>query len=183
MTHSQTNHSSPYQNLIDKSYILPLSIYSQISARQISKKIESKLKQKSLDDLKPIELGLMQFGHGDERRIIDDCNLNGCGIQHFYIKSSEPLGNHYHKNKREVFVIVEGKGIFTYLPLNQEGKPIGKQKTIPVKTGNVIKVAPFTAHAFRLNIGSTMWCFSSAPFDSDNLDMHFCKLHLEEVPS
>ncbi len=179
MTHSQTNHSSPYLYVVEKSSPSALNIYSQINAWQIAKKIESKLKQKSIDDLEPIELGMMQFGHGDERRIIDDCNLNECGIQHFYIKSTEPLGNHYHKNKQEVFVIVEGKGIFTYLPLNHEGKPLGKQKTISVKKGNVIKVDPFTAHAFRLNIGSTMWCFSSAPFDQDNLDMHFFKLHIE----
>ena len=176
MTHNQTNPSSPYLHIVDKSSTSPLSIYSQVNARQISKKIESKLKQKSIDDLEPIELGMMQFGHGDERRIIYDCNLNECGIQHFYIKSTEPLGNHYHKNKQEVFVIVQGEGIFAYLPLTQEGKPIGKQKIIPVKTGNVIKVAPFTAHAFRLNIGSTMWCFSSAPFDPKNMDMHCCQL-------
>lgn len=178
MTHSQTNHSSPYLNIVDKSSASTLSIYSQVNARQISKKIESKLKQKNIDNVEPIELGLMQFGHGDERRIINDCNLNECGIQHFYIKSIEPLGNHYHKNKQEVFVIVEGKGIFTYLPLNQQGKPIGTQKTISVTTGNVIKVAPFTAHAFRLKIGSTMWCFSSAPFEPENSDMHFFKLHI-----
>ncbi len=118
-----------------------------------------------------VHVGNLEQVHIDVRRVIFECNLPTASIQQFLINQAIPLGNHFHKKKQEIFLITEGSGKFAYLPLTPEGEPQGEQLTIEIEKGLVIQIQPFTAHAFRLEAGSTMVCFSSEPFDPDHLDM------------
>jgi len=120
-----------------------------------------------------------QIKHGanvDERRIIDECNSpeGGFSVQDFTIDVGNlPLGNHYHRNKTEIFKITGGRGLFFAAEVGDDGRP-GEISVHNVLPGTCIKVPPGTTHAFLLDAGSTMTCFSSEVFDPQ--DMPFCPL-------
>lgn len=125
----------------------------------------------SINVAEPIKLGCLEEVHTDARRAIFECNLPTSSVQEFSIYKAIPLGNHFHKKKQETFLVTKGIGKFAYLPLTAEEEPDGEQVTVNVEQGSVIQVLPFTAHTFRLEPGSAMICFSTEPFDSENLDM------------
>lgn len=126
----------------------------------------------------PLEDGKLEHAHTDERRIIFECNLSTSSVQLFEITAAIPLGNHYHKKRQETFVIVHGKGKCAYLSLDEKGRPLGEQIILSLGQGSVIQIKPFTAHALQLDSGSTMICYSSIPFDPDELDMFKYELEL-----
>lgn len=118
-----------------------------------------------------VNAGNLEHAHADNRRVIFEYNFPTSSVQQFFIKAAIPLGNHYHKKRQETFVITSGEGKCVCLPLNRDGEPQGELLVLHVKPGSVVQITPFTAHAFRLKPESTMLCFSSVPFDPDNLDM------------
>jgi quercetin dioxygenase-like cupin family protein len=122
--------------------------------------------------INPVYIGNLEQVHIDVRRVIFECNLPTMSILQFSIIQAIPLGNHFHKKKQEMFVITEGSGKFAYLPLTADGEPQGEQLNIEIEKGVVIQVQPFTAHAFRLEAGSTMICFSTEAFDPDHPDVY-----------
>lgn len=125
-----------------------------------------------------VETGFFEHAHEDNRRIILECNLSTSSVQFFTINEAIPLGNHFHKERHETFVIVTGEGICSYLTLTKNGEPCGEQITLEVRPGSVVQIHPFTAHVFRLKPGSTMLCFSSIPFDPDHNDMFAFELKI-----
>ncbi len=126
----------------------------------------------------PVNSGNLAPAHTDNRRVIFECNLPTSSVQQFIITASIPLGNHYHKKRQETFVITHGKGKCVYLSLDKDGRPIGEQAVLTLEQGTVIQIMPFTAHAFKLDPGSTMLCYSSIPFDPDDSDMFVYKLEI-----
>jgi quercetin dioxygenase-like cupin family protein len=125
-----------------------------------------------------VNTGNLEHAHADNRRVIFECNLPTSSVQKFFINAKEPLGNHYHKERHETFVIISGQGKCACLPLNKDGELQGELVVFPIKQGSVIQVTPFTAHAFRLEPESTMICFSSIPFDPENPDMFVYQLEV-----
>lgn len=108
--------------------------------------------------------------HEDERRIISEFNSprGGFSVQFFRIKTESPLGNHYHKEKYEVFVITKGGGKLFTKNINQKGEA---RKTA-LEEGSIVKIHPFLAHCFILKTGSEMICYSSAPFDEKDVNKY-----------
>lgn len=107
----------------------------------------------------------------DPRRAVLEHNGGDYSIQHFTIgKKRSALGNHYHKGKREIFTILMGGGYVVTQRVDEDGRPIGTIFKTSLKEGNVIVVDPFTTHTFVLEQGTEMICFSSAPFDPNNMD-------------
>ena len=125
-----------------------------------------------------VNFGDLVHAHTDDRRVIFECNLPTSSVQQFVIYGSAPLGNHFHKERQETFVVTSGEGRCAYLSLDKDGNPIGRQQFSELKKGSVIQIMPFTAHAFRLEPGSTMLCFSSIPFDPDDPDMFAYQLQI-----
>ena len=107
----------------------------------------------------------------DKRRAIAECNGDDFSVQHFEVKESIPLGNHFHRGKFEVFTILEGGGIVITHLVDENGHPIGDKLVTKIGKLSVIKIHPYTAHTFYLDPGTKMTCFSSAPFDEKNQDM------------
>lgn len=121
-----------------------------------------------------MDVGKITKVHEDERRAIFEYNSieSNFSIQSFRIKTKIPLGNHYHKNKEEIFVILKGKGKLITCPVNQEGVVIEEKQKIDICAGSVIKIKSYTAHTFLLEPNSEMICFSSAAFDPNDLITH-----------
>jgi mannose-6-phosphate isomerase-like protein (cupin superfamily) len=111
-------------------------------------------------------------GHEDHRRKIEEGMLpNGTTFQRFMIKERLPLGNHYHtEEKLEIFSIISGGGVFAFVPVDQKGVWQGLPERIEVSPGYVIYVPAFLAHAFVLQPGSQMTCWTNTP----NPDIHPC---------
>ncbi len=124
----------------------------------------------------PVDAGILEHAHTDDRRVIFECNLSTSSVQLFVITAAIPLGNHYHKKRQETFVIVHGKGKCAYLSLDEKGRPLGEQMLLSLEQSSVIQIKPFTAHALQLDPGSTMLCYSSIPFDPDDPDMFMYEL-------
>lgn len=122
--------------------------------------------------INPVIIGNLEQAHADVRRVIFECNLPASSIQQFAINKAIPLGHHFHRKKQETFLLTEGSGRFAYLPLTSDGESLGEQVTIEIEKGQVVQVQPFTAHAFRLEPGSAMICFSTEPFDPEHPDMY-----------
>lgn len=125
-----------------------------------------------------VEVRTFEHAHSDNRRKILECNFLTSSVQYFTIMERLPLGNHFHKERHETFVIASGGGKCCYVTVNENGVPNGEQVTLPVRQGSVIQIHPLTAHAFLLEPGSTMLCFSSIPFDSENQDMFAFQLQM-----
>ena len=116
----------------------------------------------------------------DGRRRIMEFNGDDFSIQNFKIKREIPLGNHYHKNKTETFIVLSGQGIVLLSPIDSKTGSQGEIMTNRLEAGSVIRVDPYIAHTFILKPGSKMICFSSEPFDSNNMDMTECILSLSK---
>ncbi len=56
--------------------------------------------------------------------------------------------------------------------VDEDGTPFGSLFKTFLKAGSVIVVDPLTAHTFVLEPGTEMINFSSAPFDSKNMDLN-----------
>ena len=120
----------------------------------------------------PIFEGRIAPVHEDQRRSISACNSpeGGFSIQSFVIKERIPLGNHYHAEKEETF-IVYGTGELRTCDIDRSGSPIGPVQTHAITSESVYHIKPFTAHTFLLDLGSRMICFSSKPFYKNDKDM------------
>ncbi len=122
--------------------------------------------------------GKIKEVHADARRAISEFNspTGGFSIQSFIVTADElPLGNHFHNDKEETFVILEGGGKVLLAQVNEDGQPI-QIAIYSLEAGSVVKVCPRTAHTFFLKPGSRMICFSSKAFDENNKDMIPCTL-------
>jgi quercetin dioxygenase-like cupin family protein len=126
-----------------------------------------------------VNVGSFEHAHTDNRRTILECNFPTSSVQYFMITSTLPLGNHFHKERQETFVILKGRGKCIWLALDKDGFPLdGEQVTMDIREGSVIQIPPFTAHAFSLEPESIMICYSSIRFDPDHQDMFPYKLEL-----
>ena len=135
----------------------------------------------------PVIIGDLVHVHTDERRSISELNSpdGGFSVQSFEIMKSIPLGNHYHRNKFEVFIILRGMADLIIQDINPEdSSPIGEPISTRVGEGMAIKILPFTAHTFTFvsdpdpqirpleSEPAEMICFSSQPFDQSDLIQH-----------
>src|SRR3989338_9280110 len=117
-----------------------------------------------------VVIGTIAFVHEDNRRSIAefDSPEGGFSVHIFKIKEKIPLGNHYHAEKDEVFVIV-GDGMVFFAEVNRDTFEVGYICGEVVTTGSVIKIPAYTAHTFVLKPGSKMLCYSTKPFDKEDL--------------
>lgn len=112
----------------------------------------------------------------DERRRIAsfESEEHGFEVSHFDIKqtTTAPLGNHYHREKTETFLILEGSGTLVCCDVAEiDGAPtsMGNLERIALSKGTVVHVQSYTAHAFFLEESSVMVCWSSKPFDGKDM--------------
>ena len=118
-----------------------------------------------------IKLGSLQPVHEDGRRAILEQQFEDerLSIQRLKIKDRVPLGNHYHRHRREVFVVLVGRGTLSCAGVGEDGRP-GAVQQHPVGPGAVFVVPPYVAHAFVLAPGSELLCFSDVLFDEADLN-------------
>ncbi len=124
-------------------------------------------------------LGKMKKVSSDARRTIYEFNApdSGFSTQYFEVHQSVPLGNHFHTGKEEYFTIMSGGGWYYSVPCDPEtGAPLTTLTRERVETMSAITVPAYTAHTFVLDPGSTMYCYSTAPYDDTNKDMLSCVL-------
>ena len=112
-------------------------------------------------------VGVLTLAHEDTRRRIEEYNGSDFSVQLFEIYTEIPLGNHYHKRKTETFIILVGGG---RLLLQHMSGGVVEEKRLA--RGDVIRMSPLVAHTFFLTPGSQMVCYSSVPFDPNDMDMH-----------
>ena len=114
----------------------------------------------------------------DERRLITEHSSSEGGFTYnrFFIKSTDagPLGNHYHSEKTEDFLILKGGGKFIGQMVDEKEQVIGERIELLLTENSVVQVPPRLVHVFVLEKGSEMVCHSNKPFDFD--DMHTWKL-------
>ena len=119
-------------------------------------------------DVNPLEITSPKMD--DKRRTIREYNGVDYAAQLFKFKSSDSVGNHFHKMKWEYFIVFEGRGVFRGYPVDEQGRAIGEVITTWLVAPCVIVVHPYTAHVFNFDRGSRMTCHSTAPFDPLDLN-------------
>lgn len=117
----------------------------------------------------------------DSRRVIFEISLEEVEkyggfkplrFQDFTITNANPLGNHFHRELHELFLITQGEEVQVHL------ENIETHEFIPtlVSAGSLIRIPPGIAHAFRFQNGiGTMVCFSSTE-EHDPVDMPKCEI-------
>jgi quercetin dioxygenase-like cupin family protein len=106
----------------------------------------------------------------DERRKLSEFGNGGtwkvCKVLEF--KQDALVGNHYHKKKDEMFVLLSGEGLF-FVRNNQFNK--NPDYTLAFSDGEY-RIAPYsvfikrgTKHAFNLKKGSVLICLASQEHD------------------
>lgn len=92
----------------------------------------------------------------DERRKLSEFGNGGnwkvCKVLEF--KQDAWVGNHYHKNKDEMFLLIDGAGVFV----------IGENTFIKQAPYSVL-VSAGQYHAFKLDKGSVLICLASQEHD------------------
>ena len=120
-------------------------------------------------------VGTLLEVHRDVRRAIAEYNAMDMSfsVQRFSITGHEPLGNHYHRQKSETFVITSGFGVVILASMRENGEVLGGPKRHRIAPGSVIHVPAMTAHVFVFTTDSAeMFCWSSAGFDRAAPDIH-----------
>lgn len=109
-------------------------------------------------------VGLATLVSKDARRTIHEYNdpAQDLSVQLFEIERPIPLGNHYHKEKDETFVITAGGGF-----VRLQGKDVCSD--LRLQQGSVVMVPAGVTHTFVLREGSTMICFSSKAFNAKDM--------------
>ncbi len=118
-----------------------------------------------------------EFAHVDDRRLLEECNRESDSWQRFNIfKGEVVLADHYHEGKNETFYFVEGSGIILLAHVDKNGVVIGDVERVFVQPGTIMTIPPYMAHQFVMEEGAYFVCYSTAPFDPNNKDLHPCKL-------
>lgn len=124
-----------------------------------------------------IESGILTLPNpkaDDDRRTILETNLGDGSVQFFHVKRDATLGNHFHRNKTETFVFIEGSGSLRTAEVDGKGEIAAEIRTFTIGPMTTVKIPPYQTHQFDLKAGTRFLCYSSAPFDPK--DMPSCPL-------
>lgn len=117
-----------------------------------------------------VEHGSLKLVSSDARRDIRELELCGWMFQDFVIKdASKPLGQHFHREKFEIFHFLDGGGMIRTARVNAEGKIVGEVKQFEVNPGLTIRIPPYHAHRFDLTVNTHFVALSSKPFDAGDM--------------
>jgi hypothetical protein len=109
--------------------------------------------------------------HKDRRRIIREKPLDHgillTGLE--ILCDTEPLGNHFHRKKTEIFYLLSGMATWYTQMLTPDQDRIGMRLHRDVMINEPFTVPAYTAHAVKLSPGSTMACINTEPFDKADL--------------
>jgi len=97
--------------------------------------------------------------HEDKRRLLIDWETDSKTAKTVIAKTDCELGNHFHREKIEYFMLVYGSAKMT---LTKGG--IGAKDT-DMEIGTIYTVMPRVQHTFRLKKGSVLMCLCSHVFD------------------
>lgn len=105
-------------------------------------------------------INLVAMVHKDERRTIYDW-ANGVfkSIKTVYVHDTIPIGDHYHNNKDEHFMLVQGK----FLELQ-----IGDGTLVDIKAPYIVLIKRGTYHRFVCEPGSILVCGATERFDPND---------------
>lgn len=122
-----------------------------------------------------VECGSLELASSDARRDIHEFGFSDSAFQDFVIRNaSKPLGQHYHREKFEIFYFLEGGGNIQTARVDTEGQIVGEIKKFKVAPGSVIRIPPYHTHRFDLVPNTRFVAFSSKPFDAN--DMTACPI-------
>lgn len=97
--------------------------------------------------------------HDDDRRTltewVKDFPLRTCKV--LEVKQDSRLGDHYHKEKDEIFYLLKGHGFVT----------LG-DKTDELRQGDIVFAHRGTKHTFELKKGSILLEAGTKPFDKSD---------------
>src|SRR5512133_1574617 len=123
--------------------------------------------------------GNLQLVHEDSRRAIYefDSPQEHFSIVRLIVPSTATdnvvVGNHYHREKIETFLVLKGSGVVMTRQIDEQtGLAIGLPILRRIREGFAIKMKMFVAHAFVLAPGSEMTFFTSEAFNADDLIAH-----------
>lgn len=98
--------------------------------------------------------------HEDERRIIwDFANGNYKSLKVVYVKNETPIGDHFHRNKDEIFFLATGEILELHL-----GDAVIKNVQPPY----VINVPRGMYHKFVCAYGTVFFCGATELFDPND---------------
>ncbi len=122
-----------------------------------------------------VECGFLSLASSDVRRDIREFGFSGSAFQDFLIKDPvKPLGQHFHREKSEIFYFLEGGGTIRTAKVDAAGKIAGEIRQFNIQPGNVILIPPMHTHRFDLLPNTRFVAFSSKPFDPN--DMTACPI-------
>ncbi len=122
-----------------------------------------------------VECGSLSLASSDTRRDIHEFGFIGSAFQDFVIRdASKPIGQHYHREKFEVFYFLEGGGTIRTARVDGGGKIVGEIKQFEVWPGYVIRIPPYHTHRFDLTPNTHFVAFCSRPFNA--ADMYSCPI-------
>lgn len=120
--------------------------------------------------------GTLSLASSDVRRDIHEFEFSDAAFQDFVIRdASKPLGQHFHREKFEIFYFLEGGGTIRTAQVDKDGRIIGEVKLFEINSGSVIQIPPYHTHRFDLLPNTRFVAFSSKPFDPS--DMSTCPIN------
>lgn len=127
-----------------------------------------------------VESDVLRLVSSDARRDIYEYEFTqgDCAFQDFTIRdTSKPVGQHFHKEKFEIFYFISGGGRIRTARVSSDGKITDEIKIFVVSAGSAIRIPPYHTHRFDLVENTRFVAFSSRSFDPT--DMIACPIVIE----
>jgi quercetin dioxygenase-like cupin family protein len=80
-----------------------------------------------------------------------------------------PLGNHYHRDQTEYFILVAGECVLTVQAVDVPGS---MPRSYPIPAPCIVVMPPGVAHRFVFADGGTLVCMSDRAFDQADIIPH-----------
>lgn len=119
-----------------------------------------------------VQHGQLKLVHQDARRTIQEQEFphGSLSVQLIDVKQRVPLGNHFHRRRQELFVLLRGSGRVCHGPVDDQGQLGPVEHRRGLTAGAVVQMPAGVAHAFLLEPGSQVLCYSDGLFEEG--DMH-----------
>jgi len=110
--------------------------------------------------------------HSDERRDIAEVEYafpSAVRKTVLAVKGVVSLGNHYHRELTETFLLAQGEAHLLTRDVDAEGSATATIEKQTLVAPVVIVMPPFTAHCFQFSGPAVLICDSDKPFDKNDL--------------
>ena len=120
---------------------------------------------------KQLRVAPLTCQHDDTRRSVYEvlCGISGIvRVTHLAVKDKAILGNHFHRNLTETFILVSGTALLFTQKVASDGRAREIMRWEKIEAPCIIEMPPLTVHAFSFTGPAILISLGDTPFDRED---------------